>query len=210
MQHTLSAPSPPQPSLSGLLTLWVTGHGEFLVCFKRALACSKSASSCRFRECQSLILANRLPHSLIPESPRWLISRDRHEEAYNVLVKYHAEGDADSLLIKAEMAQIRSTIELEMKLAKQSWLDMVRMPGMRRRVLIAAMIGLFGQMSGNTLLSYYSNLLFQTMGYTTSYGKTRINLANQCWSLLVGVTAALLVARFPRRIMVSCTPVLLH
>jgi len=108
------------------------------------------------------------------------------------------------------MAQIRSTIELEMKLAKQSWLDMVRTPGMRRRVLIAAMIGLFGQMSGNTLLSYYSNLLFQTMGYTTSYGKTRINLANQCWSLLVGVTAALLVARFPRRIMVSCTPVALN
>jgi hypothetical protein len=120
-----------------------------------------------------------------------------------VLTKYHGEGDADSLLVKAEMAQIRSTIELEMKLAKQSWLDMVRTPGMRRRVLIAAMIGLFGQMSGNTLLSYYSNLLFQMMGYTTSYAKTRINLANQCWSLLVGVTAALLVARFPRRIMVG-------
>ena len=120
-----------------------------------------------------------------------------------MLVKYHAEGDADSLLVKAEMAQIRSTIELEMKLAKQSWFDMVRTPGMRKRVLIAAMIGLFGQMSGNTLLSYYSNLLFQMMGYTTSYAKTRINLANQCWSLIVGVTAALLVARFPRRIMVS-------
>lgn len=106
---------------------------------------------------------------------------------------------ASSLLVKAEMAQIQATIKLEMSIAKQSWLDMVRTSGMRRRVLIAAMVGLFGQMSGNTLLSYYSNLLFQMMGYTTSYAKTRINLANQCWSLLVGVAAALVVQRFRRR-----------
>jgi len=109
-----------------------------------------------------------------------LISKDRHEEANAILVKYHAEGDSDSLLVKAEMAQIRSTIELEMSLAKQSWMDLIRTPGMRKRVLIAAMIGLFGQLSGNTLLSYYSNILFQMMGFTSSYAKTRINLANQC------------------------------
>lgn len=56
-------------------------------------------------------------------------------------------------------------------------------------------------MSGNTLLSYYSGLLFQMMGYTTTYAKTRINIANQCWSLLNGTIAALVVARFPRRTM---------
>lgn len=97
------------------------------------------------------------------------------------------------------MAQIKSTIKLEMEAASQSWLDMVRTAGMRRRVFIAMMLGLFTQMSGNTLLSYYSNLLFEMMGYTSSYAKTRINLANQCWSLAQGTLIALIVTRFKRR-----------
>lgn len=76
---------------------------------------------------------------------------------------------------------------------------MVRTPGMRRRVFISCFLGLFTQMSGNTLISYYQNLLFKMMGYTTKYAKTRINIANQCWSLINGVTIALVVTRFRRR-----------
>jgi hypothetical protein len=137
--------------------------------------------------------------SLLPESPRWLISKDRDEEAFAVLTKYHAEGDANSVLVQAEMAQIRSTIKLELENSKQTWMDMLRTAGMRRRVLIAVFLGLFTQMSGNTLLSYYQSLLFNLMGYTTTYTKTRINIANQCWSLINAVIIALTVTRFRRR-----------
>ncbi|KFY01250.1 hypothetical protein O988_02847 [Pseudogymnoascus sp. VKM F-3808] len=136
---------------------------------------------------------------LLPESPRWLISKDRDEEAFAVLVKYHAEGDADSVLVKAEMAQIKSTIKIELEHSKQSWRDMVSTSGMRRRVLIASMLGLFTQLSGNTLLSYYSNLLFELMGYTTTFAKTRINIANNCWSFINATAMALIIVRFKRR-----------
>lgn len=149
------------------------------------------------------------PYSLLPESPRFLVSKDREEEAAAILVKYHAEGDPNSLMVQAEIAQIRETIRVEMELSKQSWLDLIRTAAMRRRVLITAFIGLFTQLSGNTLLSYYSSVLFSMMGYTTTYAKTRINLANACWSFITATTAALIITRFPRRRMFMTSALLM-
>jgi hypothetical protein len=109
------------------------------------------------------------------------------------------------------MAQIKSTIKIELEHSKQSWTDMVRTSGMRRRVVIAMMLGLFTQMSGNTLLSYYSNLLFELMGYTTKFAKTRINIANNCWGFMNATALALIITRFKRRhmFMISSTTMLL-
>jgi sugar porter (SP) family MFS transporter len=136
---------------------------------------------------------------LLPESPRFLLSKDRNEEAAAILIKYHAEGDAESPLVQAEIVQIRETIRTEMEVSNQSWMDLFRSPGMRRRVLVTVFIGLFTQLSGNTLLSYYSGKLFDLMNYTSNYAKTRINLANACWALLNATVIALIVTRYKRR-----------
>lgn len=181
------------------------GRGGFLRSSRSALLSFRSPLFCKrngFLYLWSIILNG--PNcfcSLLPESPRYLIAHDRDEEAAAILVKYHAEGDRDSLLVKAEIAQIRETIKTEMEVSKQSWLELVKTAGMRRRVIVSAFIGLFTQLSGNTLLSYYSNILFEMMGYTSEYAKTRINLANACWSLANATAIALVVTRFPRRIM---------
>jgi len=135
----------------------------------------------------------------LPESPRYLISHDRDEDARKILVEYHAEGDASSLLVQAEMTQIRETIRTELEVSKQSWMELLTSAGMRRRVLITTFIGLFTQMSGNTLLSYYSGELFGLMGFTEQSVKTRINIANACWSLINATIIALVVTRFKRR-----------
>jgi hypothetical protein len=72
---------------------------------------------------------------------------------------------------------------------------------MRRRVLISIFLGIFTQMSGNTLLSYYSGKLFDMMGFTAEDTKTRINLANACWGFINATTLALIITRFRRRVM---------
>ena len=99
------------------------------------------------------------------------------------------------------MAQIRSTIKIEMENSKQSWWVMFATKAMRKRVIIAIFLGLFTQMSGNTLVSYYSNFLFEMMNYTTTYAKSRINIANQCWGLLNATILAVIVSKFRRRLM---------
>jgi Sugar (and other) transporter len=67
-------------------------------------------------------------YSFLPESPRYLISKDRREEAFDILVYYHAEGDRDSIFVKAEMVQIETTIQIELEASKLTWMDMIRTP----------------------------------------------------------------------------------
>jgi len=80
--------------------------------------------------CPPSMLESKLTttHSFLPESPRYLISKDRREEAFDILCHYHAEGDRDSLFVKAEMVQIETTIKIELEASKLSWMDMVRTP----------------------------------------------------------------------------------
>ncbi|KAH9905190.1 general substrate transporter [Xylariomycetidae sp. FL2044] len=142
----------------------------------------------------------------IPESPRFLITQDRTEEAYEILVKYHAEGDRESEFVKAEFAQMQTTIAIELEHAKRSYMDLVASAGMRRRMLISCMLGLFTQWSGNTLISYYLSDILDMIGKTESVFKQQINVAIACWYLVNGTIAALLVKRFRRRTMyLFCT-----
>ncbi|TVY41674.1 High-affinity glucose transporter [Lachnellula subtilissima] len=138
---------------------------------------------------------------VLPESPRYLISKDRREEAYDILATYHAEGDHDSLFVKAEMAQIETTIRVEMEVAKQSWTDMIATPGMRRRTFIAAAMGLYTQWSGNTLISFYMGKILVMIGYTDTYTKTMFNLGYTAWSFINGTVIAIISPRFKRRTM---------
>ena len=142
-----------------------------------------------------------------PESPRWLISKDRSDEAFEFLQKYHSEGPDGDEFVRLEFAQIQSTIAQEKELAARFvWMDVVRDAPMRRRFFLAGVMGFFTQWSGNNLLSFYMKKILNLVGIDDNLTIQKIILSNTCWGFINAVPIALIAPRFPRRKMfLTCT-----
>jgi len=68
----------------------------------------------------------------VSESPRWIVSRDRHEEVFEILVKYHTEDDRDSAFIRAESEEIQRIVSRGIEALKGRCIELVQTPCMRK------------------------------------------------------------------------------
>jgi sugar porter (SP) family MFS transporter len=136
----------------------------------------------------------------IPESPRWLISKERNEEALQMLAKYHANGNVNNPTVQFEYAEIKETLRLEFQYQKNSsYLDFFKTKGNRYRLMLLASLGLFSQWSGNGLTSYYATEVYNSIGITDGDTQLGLNGGLTILSLIVSVSCALLADRVGRR-----------
>lgn len=124
----------------------------------------------------------------IPESPRYYISKDQPEKGLRILAYYHAEGNEADEIVQLEFTEITTAIAMEKNSEhSSSYMDFLRTPGNRKRLLIIASFGLFAQWSGNGLVSYYLNLIMDSIGIRDANKQLLINGALTSFNLVTNV-----------------------
>jgi hypothetical protein len=107
----------------------------------------------------------------VPFSPRWLVMRDRHEEASRVLTSLHTSKNTsiDDTAVEQELVQIQEQIGLEREQGNLSWgvaLKQMFSKQYVRRTMTAAFIVAMGQLSGSSVIQNFQGIFYQTVGFT--------------------------------------------
>lgn len=136
----------------------------------------------------------------LPESPRYLVSKDRNDEALLVLAHHHAGGNIHDAIVQFEYAEIQQTIQLDRAADRaSSYLDFLRTTGNRWRLAILVSLGVISQYSGNALFSNYMNIIYDGAGIRDQNQKLGLSTGKTLLDLIVTIAAALNVDRFGRR-----------
>ncbi|KAL3468794.1 general substrate transporter [Aspergillus californicus] len=103
-----------------------------------------------------------------PESPRWLIDHDRHEEGLKNLATLHANGNLADPYVLAEFELIKQQVEAEHQLGAKSYKDLFSNRANTRRIIIACACQASSQMTGVSAIQYFSPAIFAQIGISTS------------------------------------------
>ncbi|KAJ5775487.1 uncharacterized protein N7511_000498 [Penicillium nucicola] len=98
----------------------------------------------------------------IPSSPRWLLSKDREEEAIVALRRLRSKADATNGNCQAEISAIREALHSHVH--KAPWLDVVRSSNFHRTIIVMIYY-FFQQATGQAFASTYQTVFYKTNGY---------------------------------------------
>jgi len=108
---------------------------------------------------------------LLPKSPRWLCSKDRDEEAVEVLAKLNATSTSDAL-VQEELKAIQEDVAATRAAGSSSFGELFSSV-IRRRTFITFLMQLFQQWTGINIIMYYQSQIYGQIGF------------NKVWSTVI-------------------------
>ncbi|MET0909712.1 MAG: sugar porter family MFS transporter, partial [Ilumatobacteraceae bacterium] len=128
----------------------------------------------------------------MPESPRWLLKRDRRGDAVGALTKVDPDTDVDLWIAESEAALAADSDQA-------SWGELFS-PSLRRPLMIGIGLAVFQQITGINAIIYYANQIFGAAGFSTPQEQA----AATTWAIgavnvLATLIAVVYVDRFGRK-----------
>jgi len=137
---------------------------------------------------------------LLPESPRWLYTNGKMEQAKAFLTKYHGNGNPESEWVKLQMWEYETHLELQG--ADKRWWDyraLFRDRPSRYRLMVNCLTSLFGQWAGNGPVSYFLSGVLDTAGVKNATTKSHLFVIMNAVQILLAAVGSMFVDSIGRR-----------
>ncbi|HLK50167.1 MAG TPA: sugar porter family MFS transporter [Bryobacteraceae bacterium] len=125
----------------------------------------------------------------LPESPRWLAARGRHEAARAVLRRVRCESEAETELRE---------IEAQGQGQEASWKELLE-PRYRPALLVGIGLAIFQQITGINTIIYYAPTIFQMAGYSSAAQSILATAGVGLVNVLLTIVSLRLLDRVGRR-----------
>ncbi|KAH8810673.1 putative sugar transporter [Xylogone sp. PMI_703] len=141
-----------------------------------------------------LFHSDHIIYVLQSSSPRWLLSKDRDEDAVAALRRLRPESDAANGNCAAEIQAIKDALQEHVH--KAPWFDLVRGSNFRRTMIVIVYY-FFQQTTGQAFVSTYQTTFYKTNGFADQ--AFTYPVINSCLSFLSVIPLMYFVDKIGRR-----------
>ncbi|KAJ5131991.1 hypothetical protein N7448_006149 [Penicillium atrosanguineum] len=131
----------------------------------------------------------------MPESPRYLLSTDRHEEARDIIFRMHSSPlDPEHEFARREFFQMKKQILLDAGFATSYW-SLLKKSSMRKRLAMTVFLEFVLMSSGILVILNYGSIIWKSLGFDT------VQILNfQCGFQLAGFVFNVIAMTFVDRV----------